>query len=106
MLVQQSTLSILLDRFEGQTNLSVLQIQKSINWTNPQSIRNAISLDKFPIPTYKMGRFRYADIRDVAAYLDDLRRGPAKLGRPTKAERKAAEAAGVTVQQLRKGGAQ
>lgn len=41
----------------------------------PASIRNAISDETFPIPTYKEGKYRLADVRDVAAYMDERREG-------------------------------
>lgn len=38
------------------------------------SIRNAISEERFPIKTYKEGKQRYADCRDVIEYLDEARK--------------------------------
>lgn len=34
------------------------------------TLRNQISDDKCPVPTYKEGRNRYADVRAVGEYLD------------------------------------
>jgi len=36
----------------------------------PGSVRNQISRDVFPVPSYKEGRNRYIDVRDLGAYLD------------------------------------
>lgn len=41
------------------------------------TIYNQISAGSFPIPTYKEGKSRYADIRDVGAYLDKCRQAAA-----------------------------
>ena len=40
----------------------------------PQTIRNQISLGKFPIPTKKIGRLLKWDRRDVDRFLDKLQR--------------------------------
>jgi hypothetical protein len=44
---------------------------------DPQTIRNEISQETFPIPTYKDNEShsspRYADVRDVAKYLEQKR---------------------------------
>ena len=37
------------------------------------SIYNQLSAGTFPVPTYLDGKLRFADYRDVAAYLDDCR---------------------------------
>ena len=41
--------------------------------TTPANLRRRISLENFEIPTYMDGGRRWADVRDVAAYLDDRR---------------------------------
>lgn len=41
--------------------------------TTPANLRRRISLDDFEIPTYLDGGRRWADVRDVAAYLDQRR---------------------------------
>lgn len=41
--------------------------------TTPATIRRKISDGSFPIPTYVDGGRRWADTRDVAAYLDQRR---------------------------------
>lgn len=39
----------------------------------PGSIYNAVSANKFSLPTYVDGKRRWADYRDVATYLDECR---------------------------------
>lgn len=39
----------------------------------PGAVLNRISDGDFPIPTYKDGGKRFADYRDVAAYIDNCR---------------------------------
>lgn len=39
----------------------------------PQTIHNRIAKGEFKVPTYVDGAKRYADYRDVAAYLDSFR---------------------------------
>jgi hypothetical protein len=41
--------------------------------TTPANLRRRISLEDFEIPTYLDGGKRWADVRDVAAYLDARR---------------------------------
>lgn len=40
-----------------------------------KSLLNAISAERFPVHTYKIGKSRVADVRDVAAFLDRQRNG-------------------------------
>lgn len=39
----------------------------------PRSLLNAISAERCPVYTFKVGKARVADIRDVAEYLDSCR---------------------------------
>lgn len=41
--------------------------------TTPANLRRRISLGDFEIPTYVDGGRRWADVRDVAEYLDERR---------------------------------
>ncbi len=41
--------------------------------TTPANLRRRISLEDFEIPTYVDGGKRWADVRDVASYLDARR---------------------------------
>lgn len=39
----------------------------------PSSVRGAISADRFPIPTFRVGNRRLAHVDDVAGYLQSQR---------------------------------
>lgn len=73
--------------------LSVRQVSEITSETE-QTIRNAISLGRYPIPSFKIGSKRVFCLLEVAGYLEALRTAdpshPAnrrpKRGRPTKAE--------------------
>ena len=52
--------------------LGVADLAYICNMT-PGSVRTAISAERFPIKTYKEGKFRLADVRDVVTYLDNKR---------------------------------
>ena len=65
-----NTIDLLLRKY-GAT-LTTKELGEVLKMT-PASIRNAISAEVFPIPTWRQGRQRLADIRDVAQHLDDQR---------------------------------
>lgn len=52
--------------------LNVDQLAEVLDMTGG-AILNAVSAGRFAIPTYLDGKRRYADFRDVAAYLDARR---------------------------------
>ena len=52
--------------------LTVEQLGEVLSMT-PGAILTSISAGRFDVPTYVDGRRRYADFRDVAAYLDQRR---------------------------------
>ena len=60
----------LVDRYG--LRLSVENLGEVLDIT-PGAVRNQVSAGRFPIPTYLDGGRRWADYRDVAAYLDRLR---------------------------------
>ncbi|CAM3049343.1 Uncharacterised protein [Ectopseudomonas mendocina] len=76
--------------------LTVRQVSE-ITSENEQTIRNAISQGKYPIPSFKLGSKRLFRLLDVATYIDELcaidpsnplnRRR--KRGRPTKVQQQA-----------------
>ena len=82
-ITMDKSIDLLQMQFPQTLRLNIGQLARVINW-HPQTIRNYVSEKKFAIRTYLDGRFRYADIRDVADYLDNLRNKSA-AGRPTKA---------------------
>lgn len=63
-----SNLDLLINHYGGMT-MSVEQLADLLHM-KAKSILNAISADRFPIPTYKAGRIRLANVVDVAAYMD------------------------------------
>lgn len=65
------TLAYLMDRHGLRLDLEALA--KELD-TTPANLRRRISLNDFEIPTYVDGGKRWADARDVAAYLDERRR--------------------------------
>lgn len=86
-----SALELLIKLYPGKMRIGTPALAEVIDW-NPISIRNAIHHKKFPIHTYVDGHNRYADLRDVADYLDKKRTPTPKIGRPTKASKLAAQA--------------
>lgn len=70
------TESYLLNKYQSLT-LDARQLAELCGMTY-KAVLNAVSAERFPIHTYKMGKARVADVRDVAAYLDAQRR-PASL---------------------------
>jgi len=78
-----TAIEILQAQFPKKLRFTPIEIASIINW-HPQTIRNKISKNTFGIHTYIECGKRYADIRDVAEYLDKMR-NKRKVGRPTKA---------------------
>ena len=70
----RDTLDIVIQHYGMR--LTTADLARLLN-TTPEKIRNEISADTFPIPTYKekpgKQAQRYADARDVAEYLDKMR---------------------------------
>lgn len=62
-----ATESILLDKYGH--SLTVKELAEVVK-VSAATIRNKISDETFPIPTYKTGRKRLADFRDVATFID------------------------------------
>lgn len=84
--------------------LTVRQVSE-ITSENEQTIRNAISQGKYPIPSFKLGNKRLFRLLDVATYIDGLcaidpsnpinRRR--KRGRPTKVQQQAMMLSGMPI---------
>lgn len=64
------TLTFLMEKYGVRVNLEVLAV---ILDTTPGNLRRRISLGDLEIPTYLDSGRRWADIRDVAHYLDACR---------------------------------
>lgn len=50
--------------------LSTEALAKIFCYTNAHAVVEAVGEGNFPIKTFRLGRRRVADVRDVAAYLD------------------------------------
>lgn len=64
------TQAYLLDKYGPRLTIDQLGSVLSIE---PRTIYNQISANEFKVLTYKDGTRRFADYRDVAAYLDECR---------------------------------
>ena len=53
--------------------MTLEQVAQELSIT-PQTIRNQISADRFPIPTVVDQGRRWVDFRDFAEYLDEVRK--------------------------------
>lgn len=67
-----NTIEFLTRQYDGKPHLNVKDLADFMGMTK-KSVLNAISADKFPIPTAKKGKHRVADIRDVAEWWDKQR---------------------------------
>lgn len=83
-----TALSMLQSMFPNKMRIGTVDLATVLD-LHPQTIRNAVAEKSFKIPTYLDGHLRYADLRDVADYLDK-KRNAKPMGRPTKASRIAA----------------
>jgi len=70
MALMTETETIIFEKYGTTLNLEELS---RITKVTVATIRNKISDETFEIPTYKNGRKRLADFRDVATYLDNVR---------------------------------
>lgn len=62
----------LLDKYQTLA-LDAEQLAEVMRMKDSKCVLNAISADRFPVKTYKLGKKRVADVRDVAAYIDSQR---------------------------------
>lgn len=67
-----NTTFLLMAASEGRMYLSIGELCDAIGYAK-QTAYNEISAGRFPIPMQKRAGKLMADIRDVAAYLDDAR---------------------------------
>lgn len=65
------TAALLYDRYQ-RARLNVAELGEQLGLSRG-AVLNQISAGTFPIPTYLDAGKRWADIRDVAAYLDQCR---------------------------------
>ena len=53
--------------------LNTKALAEVFNYKDSATVLNAISAERFPIKTHRVGKSRVADVRDVIAYLDKQR---------------------------------
>ncbi len=68
----KTTAQYLIDKYDNIT-LTTVQLAAVLHMT-PESLLVAVSGERLPVHTYKIGNRRVADVRDVAAYLDNQRK--------------------------------
>lgn len=61
---------LMIEKYGPRMNMTQLAAMMEIAET---TLYNQISAGTCPIPTYREGKARFADVRDVAKYLDDAR---------------------------------
>jgi len=66
--------ALLLHEKYGSLTLNTKQLSEVLHYRNTRVLLNAISAEKCPVRTFKVGKMRVADIRDVADYLDAMRK--------------------------------
>ena len=66
------TAQLLYDRY-GSLTLNTREIAEVLHYRSPRVLLNAISAERCPVHTFKCGKHRVADIRDLAEYLDQMR---------------------------------
>lgn len=64
------TIALLFDKYGPRMNMDQLAALMEIAAT---TLYNQISAGSCPVKTYREGKARFADVRDVAAYLDQVR---------------------------------
>ena len=66
------TAQFLYDRY-GTLTLTTGQLAQVLHYKTARVLLNAVGAGTCPVPTYKCGKLRVADIRDIADYLDRSR---------------------------------
>ena len=63
------TAQLLFDQY-GSVTLTSDQLAEVLHYKSTRVLLNAVSADRCPIRTFRMGKLRVADIRDVADFID------------------------------------
>ena len=66
------TESFLYKRYDSLT-LTTKQLAEVLHYKTTRVLLNSISAGTCPVHTFRVGKCRVADVRDVAAYLDKVR---------------------------------
>lgn len=64
------TARYLVDRYGG-IYMTPDEVAKELGWKSGRSVINAISAQRLPIPSRKVGGRRVVDVRDMATFLDE-----------------------------------
>lgn len=72
MVKLSETARLLVERYQG-IYLTADEVAEVMGWKSGKSVLNAISGERFPVPTVKLGKRRLVDVRDMAEYLDGRR---------------------------------
>lgn len=66
------TAQLLFDTY-GTLTLTTKQLAEVLHYKTTRVLLNAISAETCPVRTFKLGKIRVADVRDVAEYMDGRR---------------------------------
>ena len=72
--MQLSETATLLFQQYGALLLNTKQLAEVLHYKTTRCLLNAINDETCPVFTFRLGKFRVADIRDVAEYIDSIRR--------------------------------
>lgn len=77
MVKLSETAMLLVERY-GSIHLLADEVAEVMGWKSGKSVLNAISGDRFPVPSMKLGKRRVVDVRDMADWLDAKRQASAQ----------------------------
>ena len=69
-----SETAVLLLQQYGSFTLNTRQLSEVLHYKTTRVLLNAISAETCPVKTFKIGKARVADIRDIAEYIDSRRK--------------------------------
>lgn len=72
MTFSSETATLLFERY-GSLTLTTKQLAEVLHYKTTRVLLNSISSGTCPVHTFRAGKCRVADVRDVAAYLDRAR---------------------------------
>jgi hypothetical protein len=58
----------------GRLTINMKELAKEMHMSTGTIVVNSISAGTFPVHTYKLGRYRVCDIRDLAEFFDKQRK--------------------------------
>lgn len=66
------TAQLLYEKY-GSLTLTTRQLAEVLHYKTTRVLLNAISAETCPVRTFKIGKARVADVRDIAEYIDTRR---------------------------------